>query len=36
MPDAMDHADGFLPKPFRFVELSQLVAKIRDAGEARR
>lgn len=32
MPQAMEKADGFLPKPFKFVELSQLVAKIRDAG----
>jgi CheY-like chemotaxis protein len=24
-------ADGYLPKPYRFVELTKLVAKIRDA-----
>ncbi|MFP5500943.1 MAG: response regulator [Candidatus Sericytochromatia bacterium] len=33
MPTVQSQADGFLPKPFRFVELSKLVARFRQAQE---
>lgn len=30
VPTAQTQADGFLPKPYRFVELAKLVSKIRE------
>jgi hypothetical protein len=30
--ESQAQADGYLPKPYRFVELTKLVARVRDAS----